>query len=109
MREIHLDGRRVAIAGLGVARLAEDLERLAPAHPRRRFAAAMCLYSVAIDDGTIAGTYSDAEAAAFARGLLIDAADLLARWEEPDIALAPRYGVPADQVARFRMEVLAAA
>jgi hypothetical protein len=61
---------------------------LEPDHPERRFVAALCLYSHAVDTGRADRPYNQGEAEAFARALLMpsEAFAPVMAWTDPDLA-----------------------
>jgi hypothetical protein len=68
---------------------AAHIEVLEPDHPERRFVAALCLYSHAIDTGEAGYAEYDQEAAErFARALLMSADPFDAQLRRPDVELA---------------------
>ena len=82
-----------------------DIEVLEPDHPERRFVAALCLYSHAVDTGEAGRTrYEQSEAERFARALLVPGDALAAIADRPDVELAEVFGVPLDHVALRRRD-----
>jgi hypothetical protein len=106
MRLIVHRGRVAALAAERVY-YASHIEVLEPHHPERRFVAALCLYSHAVDTGR-AGRPDQGEAEAFARALLMprEAFGPVLAWS--DLKLAELFTVPLDQVARRRRDYVAA-
>ena len=102
MRTIYLDGTPVAITGVGLVRLDDQLAALPPHAPDRRFVAAMCMFSLSVEADE---EYDDEAAAHFARALLIPRKTLLDDWEQSDQQLAAELHVPIRQVALRRMEL----
>jgi hypothetical protein len=84
---------------------APHIEVLEPDHPERRFVAALCLYSHAVDTGE-AGRhrYDQGEAERFARALLIPHEAFAAIAHRPDVELAEVFGAPLDHVALRRRD-----
>ena len=71
MRPIIHRGRIAALAAERVY-YASHIEVLGPDHPERRFVAAMCLYSHAVDTGQAGrAAYDQRDAERFARALLM--------------------------------------
>ena len=105
MRAVHLDGRRVAVTTARGAHLDPSIDQLRPGDPMRRFVAAMCVFSLSVDDGSVAGAYTDARAEAAAREALLPAEILLDEWELADGELGARHGLPVKQVGLRRLEV----
>ena len=98
-------GRVAAVAGERV-HVAEHIEVLEPDHPERRFVAALCVDSHAVDTGrTARRVYCPVEAAAFARALLRPAREFAASRELGDPQLAERFGAPLDHVTLRRAEL----
>jgi hypothetical protein len=74
-------------------------------HPERRFVAALCLYSHAVDTGRVdRASYDHEEAERFARALLMPAEEFDAVAWLPDADLAERFAAPLDHVAVRRRE-----
>lgn len=104
MRTIN---HRHRIAALATERVyyAAHIEVLEPDHPERRFVAALCLYSHAVDTGDAGRTrYEQNEAERFARALLIPGDALAAIADRPDVELAAVFGAPLDHVAMRRRD-----
>jgi hypothetical protein len=98
---------RHRIAALAAERVyyASHSEVLEPDHPERRFVAAMCLYSHAVDTGQAGCAHYDQEAAErFARALLMPADTFDAQLRRPDVDLAERFIAPLDHVGARRRE-----
>ena len=98
---------RHRIAALAAERVyyASHIEVLEPDHPERRFVAALCLYSHAVDTGEAGRTrYEQNEAERFARALLIPGDALAAIADRPDVELAEVFGAPLDHVALRRRD-----
>ncbi|HEX5926346.1 MAG TPA: ImmA/IrrE family metallo-endopeptidase [Baekduia sp.] len=97
---------RCRVAALAAERVyyASHIEVLEPDHPERRFVAALCLDSHAVDTDRTGHPYHQAEAEAFARALLMppEAFAAVIAWTDPD--LAELFTVPLDQVARRRRD-----
>ena len=96
---------RHRIAALAAERVyyASHIEVLEPDHPERRFVAALCIYSHAVDTGRAGRPYRQCDAERFARTLLLPAEDLRAVAGRPAVELAETFGAPLDQVrARLR-------
>ena len=87
---------------------ASHIEVLEPDHPERRFVAALCLYSRAVDTGRAGRPYDQGEAEAFARALLMprEAFGPVVDWS--DLELAELFTVPLDQVAPRRRDYVVA-
>jgi IrrE N-terminal-like domain len=78
---------------------------LEPDHPERRFVAALCRYSHAVDTGHAGATvYDQEEAERFARALLMPAAAFAPVAGRSDTELAALFAAPLDQVAIRRRE-----
>ena len=101
---------RCRVAALAAERVfyAPHIDVLEPDHPERRFVAALCLYSHAVDTDRTGHPYHQAEAEAFARALLMppEAFAAVIAWSDPD--LAELFTVPLDQVRQRRRDYLAA-
>jgi hypothetical protein len=98
---------RHRIAALAAERVyyASHIEVLEPDHPERRFVAALCLYSHAIDTGQAGCAHYGQEAAErFARALLMPAETFDAQLRRPDVELAERFIAPLDHVGTRRRE-----
>ena len=84
---------------------APHIAALEPDHPERRFVAALCLYSHAVDTGAAdCASYDQEEGERFARALLMPAEEFapLSAWR--DAELAECFAAPPDQVAIRRRE-----
>jgi hypothetical protein len=98
-------GRRAIVS---VARtsppVAPHIEELEHDHPERRFVAALCLYSHAVDMRQLDRPFRQDDAECFARLLLMpdEARDPVAGW--PDAELAELFTAPLDQVAARRRD-----
>jgi hypothetical protein len=104
MRLIVHRGRVAALAAERVY-YASHIEVLEPDHPERRFVAALCLYSHAVDTGQAAcRDYDQGAAERFARALLIPAERFDASAWLPDANLAERFIAPLDHVRVRRRE-----
>ena len=98
---------RHRIAALAAERVyyAAHIEVLEPDHPERRFVAALCLYSHAIDTGEAGCAEYDQEAAErFARALLMPADAFDAQLRRPDVELAECFIAPLDHVSARRQD-----
>jgi hypothetical protein len=98
---------RGRIAALAAERVyyALHIEVLEPDHPERRFVAALCLYSHAVDTGKGGRAhYDEEEAERLARALLIPAEDFDASAWLPDAELAERFVAPLDHISIRRGE-----
>jgi hypothetical protein len=97
--------RRIAALAAERVYYASHIEVLEPDHPERRFVAALCLYSHAVDTGEAGcSEYDQEEAERFARALLMPADDFdVCAWL-PDTALAERFVAPLDHVGLRRRE-----
>jgi hypothetical protein len=98
---------RHRIAALAAERVyyASHIEVLEPDHPERRFVAALCLYSHAVDTGEAGRPrYAQLEAERFARALLIPSEALAAIADRPDVELAEVFAAPLDHIALRRRE-----
>lgn len=95
---------RHRIAALAAERVyyAPHIEVLEPDHPERRFVAALCLYSHAVDAGEVGCSFDQHDAERFARALLMprEAFAPVLAWS--DLELAELFAAPLDQVARRR-------
>jgi len=107
MRLVVHRGRVAALAAERVD-YASHIDVLEPDHPERRFVAALCLYSHAVDTGRAGRPYDQGEAEAFARALLMprEAFGPVLAWSDPE--LAELFMVPLDQVKRRRRDYVAA-
>jgi hypothetical protein len=106
MRALSYRGMLVAVAIRSRVYLAPEVSALPRAHPTLRFVAAMCLYSHDVDQGQVPGPYSDGAAELYARCVLMPDRefDLYAGWS--DDALAWQFGVPVEQVAAKRRDLV---
>jgi hypothetical protein len=98
---------RQRVAALAAERVyfAPHIDVLEPDHPERRFVAALCLYSHAVDTGQAGrAIYDQGEAERFARALLMPAEDFDASEGLPDAELAERFVAPMDHVRVRRSE-----
>ena len=77
-------------------------------HPERRFVAALCLCSHAVDTGRAGRPYDQGEAKAFARALLMPREAFAAVIARTDPDLAELFTVPLDQVRQRRRDYVAA-
>jgi hypothetical protein len=100
-------GRFAALAGDRVC-FAPHIDVLEPDHHERRFVAALCLYSHAVDADQARRRYDQSDAERFARELLMppEAFDPVVRWS--DAELAELFTAPLDQVRARRRERAAA-
>jgi hypothetical protein len=106
-RSMRLIAHRGRIAALAAERVyyASHIEVLEPDHPERRFVAALCLYSRAVDTGEAGrADYRHEEAERFARALLMPAEDFDASASLLDADLAERFVAPLDHVSIRRSE-----
>ena len=84
---------------------ARHIDALEPDHPERRFVAALCLYSHAVDTGQAdCAIYDQEEAERFARALLMPAEEFAPLIAWPDVELAELFAAPLDHVAVRRRE-----
>jgi hypothetical protein len=106
-RGVRLIIHRGRVAALAAERVyyAPQIEALEPDHPERRFVAALCLYSHAVNTGQ-PGTdrYDQEEAERFARALLMPAEHFDASAWLPDADLAEQFVAPLDHVSARRDE-----
>jgi hypothetical protein len=96
---------RLRIAAVAAERVyyVSHIEVLEPDHPERRFVAALCLYSHAIDTGAAGRAEYDQEAAErFARALRMPADTFDAQLRRPDVELAECFVAPLDHVSARR-------
>jgi hypothetical protein len=96
---------RVAAVAADRVYYAAHIEVLEADHPERRFVAAMCLYSHAVDTGAAnRASYDQEEGERFARALLMPAEEFaaLSAWRAAE--LAECFAAPLDQVAIRRRE-----
>jgi hypothetical protein len=100
---------RHRIAALAAERVyyASHIEVLEPDHPERRFVAALCLYSRAVDTGRAGRPYNQGDAEAFARALLMPREEFGAVITWCDLELAELFTAPLDHVARRRRDYVA--
>jgi hypothetical protein len=104
VRLIFHRGRLAALAAERVY-YAPHIETLEPDHPERRFVAALCLYSHAVDaDWAGCDGYDQDDAERFARALLMPAEDFDASAWLPDAELAEHFAAPMDHVSVRRSE-----
>ncbi len=104
MRVIEHRHRVAAVAAERV-HYAAHIEVLEPDHPERRFVAALCFYSHAVDSGEAdCAIYDQEEAERFARALLMPAEEFAALVAWPDVELAELFAAPLDHVAIRRRE-----
>jgi hypothetical protein len=99
---------RHRIAALAAERVyyASHIEVLEPDHPERRFVAAMCLYSHAVDTGRAGrAAYAQQDAERFARALLMPDEALVPVIGWSDAALAELFIAPLDEVERRRRDI----
>jgi hypothetical protein len=73
--------------------------------PDVRFVLFMCQFREQVERGALPGPFSSERAELWARCVLIDPAQLRARWNRSDAALAEHFGVPVDQVAAAREDL----
>jgi hypothetical protein len=99
--------RRVAALAAERVHYASHIEVLEPDHPERRFVAALCLYSRAVDTGEVGCSFDQHDAERFARALLMprEAFAPVLAWSDPE--LAELFAAPLDQVARRRDDFVA--
>jgi hypothetical protein len=85
---------------------AAHIEVLEADHPERRFVAALCLYSHAVDtrEGGVA-SYDQANAERYARALLMPAEECAPLVAWPDVELAELFAAPLDHVAIRRLRL----
>ncbi len=84
---------------------ARHIEVLECDHPERRFVAALCLYSHAVDTGQAdCASYDPEDAERFARALLRPAEAFTPVTVRSDTELAELFAAPLDQVAIRRRE-----
>jgi hypothetical protein len=91
---------RVAAVAADRVYYAAHIEVLEPDHHERRFVAALCLYSHAVDTGRTRGlVYDQEEAERFARALLMPAEAFAPVAGRSDTELAELFVARLDQVA----------
>ena len=96
---------RVAAVAADRVYYAAHIEVLEPDHPERRFVAALCLYSHAVDTGAAGRLgYDQEDAERFARALLMPAEAFAPVTVRSDTELAELFAAPLDQVAIRRRE-----
>jgi hypothetical protein len=96
---------RIAAVAADRVHYAAHIEVLEPDHPERRFVAALCLYSHAVDTRQAGfGLYDQEDTERFARELLmpVDEFAPVSGWQ--DAELAELFAAPLDQVAIRRRE-----
>ena len=99
---------RYRVAALAAERVyyASHIEVLEPDHPERRFVAAMCVYSHAVDTGQAGrAAYDQQDAERFARALLMPDEALVPVIGWSDVAVAELFIAPLDEVARRRRDI----
>jgi 2-iminoacetate synthase ThiH len=97
--------QRVAAIACSRVYFTPHIDVLEADHPERRFVAALCLYSRAVDTGQVAfREYEHVRAERFARALLMPGDDFDAATRLPDVDLAERFVAPLDQVRLRRRE-----
>jgi hypothetical protein len=102
MRLIIHRSRIAAAAGRRLY-FAPHIDVLEHDHPERRFVAALCIYSHAVDTGRASRPYRQCDAERFARCLLLPTEALGPLSTRPAVELAEMFGAPLDQVtARLR-------
>jgi hypothetical protein len=108
VRLIFHRGRLAALAAKRVY-FAPHIEALEPDDPERRFVAALCLYSHAVDTGR-AGShdYDQEDAERFARALLMPDEAFVPVIGWPDAALAELFIAPIDEIERRRHDIVSA-
>jgi hypothetical protein len=94
-----------ALVGIGRFSFLGDVRYLPPGHPVVRMATYMAYYAQLLLGGQMPEKYTDDDAERFARFALINPDQLARRHGDSDEALAARFGVPADEVARAREEL----
>lgn len=99
---------RGAIVAVATARRVVFTGPLAESHPNdpvRRFATGMAAYARELEAGALEGPYDQEDAELYARSLLIDDEEFLARAGVGDELLAEYFGVPVEQVSLKRAEL----
>jgi hypothetical protein len=97
--------RRIAALAAERVYYASHIEVLEPDHPERRFVAALCLCSHAVDPGEAGrASYDQEEAERFARALLMPVEAFDASALLRDAELAERFVAPLDHVHVRRSE-----
>ena len=110
MRAINYRGRLAALAEGEHVLLAPHISLLEEDHPERRFVSWLCIHSCDVDEGNLAGPYSDAAAAKAARAQLMPEGEFRAHAAGLfDHELAELFAVPLEQVALRRSELAALA
>jgi hypothetical protein len=107
---VRLIVHRHRVAALAAERVyyAPHIEALEPDHPERRFVAALCLYSHAVDTGRVGcAVYDQEEAERFARALMMPSEAFIPVIAWSDVELAELFTAPLDEVARRRRDVAA--
>jgi hypothetical protein len=99
-------GELVALAGPERFHIvAPWLQERPDGDPDLRFVVFMCLFRRQIELGELPGPFTSERAELWARCALIEADELLARWDISDDALVVEFGAPADQIAIARREL----
>jgi hypothetical protein len=104
---VRVIGHRRRAAALAAERVydAAHIEVLECDHPERRFVAALCLYSHAVDTGQAGRlVHGQEEAERFARALLMPAEAFVPVTARSDAELAELFAAPLDQVSIRRRE-----
>jgi hypothetical protein len=97
-------GAPAALVGVRRFSFLGDVRHLPPRHPVVRMVAQMAYYAQLVLAGQMPADYTDEDAERFARLALINPEQLAHRQRDSDQALAARFRVPADEVARAREE-----
>lgn len=102
---VQYRGAPAALVGMRRLSFLGEVRHLPPGHPVVRVVAHMAYYGQLVLAGRMPAPYTDPDAERFARLALIDE-DELARLEQvSDAALANRFRVPIEQVAKARQEL----
>ena len=107
MALVYYADRLAAVACPACAWMSNHVDVLEPDHPIKRFVAAMCLYAREVETGVIAGPYDHADAAAYARALLMPEPGfgILGEAGMCEVCLAEFFNVPLEQVEERRLEL----
>ena len=105
MRPINHRGRVAAFAEGSDVLLSSEITVLEEDHPERRFVCCLCIHSCDVDEGLVPAPYSDQDASAAARAMLMPAEAFAAYAELPDHELAELFTVPLDEVAARRRQL----
>jgi hypothetical protein len=109
MTLITYQGRAVAIAAVDRFSLAVHIDRLPDRHSLKTFVCFLVLYARDVHTGELPGDsshYEPADGERYARAALIPAREFRALAHRPDRDLAERFGVPVEQIARRRRDLV---